>query len=144
MQWWDALVEEKIRRARQEGAWERSPYAGRRVPLPAENPFVPRAWWAAFHLLETHDLLPAWVQRGRWLRAALRAWRAALRRTLRAYPPGHPRRTAALQALHDEAQTLNAHIRDYNLSRPWGSAALAPLDWEAEQAAAQAPEEEGP
>ncbi len=143
MGWLEQLAEEKIRRALQSPAWPSSSYRGRRVPLEPDNPHLPREWWAAFHLLRTHDLAPLWIQRGQWIRAARTAWRQRLQRALRISSPAA--RAAALARLRAQAQHLNAHIRDYNLARPWGSAPLPLLDWEAEWAAARAAlgEEEG-
>ncbi len=139
MGWLEQLAEEKIRRARAAGAWDApSPYHGRRVSLEPDNPHLPREWWAAFHILRTHDLLPGWLQRGQWIRAARRAWRQALRAALRRHPASSPARAAALAHLRAQAEELNAHIRDYNLARPWGSAPLAPLVWEEELTAARA------
>ncbi len=138
MGWLEMLAEEKIKQAlARDASWGASPYAGQRVRLGAENPYVPKEWWAAFHLLRTHDLLPPWLQRGHWIRQARTAWRRSLQTVLLAYRPTHPARPRALARLQREAATLNAHIRDYNLSRPWGSAPLPPLDWEAELAAAR-------
>ncbi len=146
MDWVALLAEERIRQARRQGALDAPAWHGRRVVLPPENPHLPRTWWAAFHLLQTHDLLPPWLQRRRMLRAALAAWRQRLQRVIAARPPGHPVRRAALARLQAEAETLNRYLRDDALSRPHGAAPLPLLSWEDELARARAAvgEEVGP
>ncbi|NPA27372.1 MAG: DUF1992 domain-containing protein [Chloroflexi bacterium] len=137
MDWVARLAEERIRRAREEGTLSSSRYHGRRVPLEPENPYLPKTWWAAFHLLQTHDLTPPWIWRGQQIRQAIAAWRRQLRQTL-AYIPAHdPRRAQALRSLQQSLARINAFIRDYNLERPFGSTPLTPLDWEAELRQAQ-------
>ncbi len=136
MDWVERLAEEKIRRARDEGVFQRNRYRGKRVPLEPENPHLPREWWAAFHILEIHDLAPPWILRGRWIRQAIEAWRQELVWVLETCGQT-PRRHRMLQRLRQRLETLNIHIREYNLSIPRSATPLAPLNWQDELHKAQ-------
>ncbi len=137
MDWLEQLAEERIQQAQRRGAFRHSPYHGRRLRLEPENPHLPRAWWAAFHLLAINDLTPAWIWRQQQLREAIATWRTHLRRVAALAAANHPDAAAARERLRAHMDALNRHIRDYNLSRPFGSAPLAPLDWDEEWARAR-------
>lgn len=126
MDWVERIAEERIRRAMEEGAFTNNPHRGRRVRLEPENPHLPRGWWAAFHILEVHDLAPLWMLQGRMLREAIAAWRRELRQTLRLGP------SQRLARLRQRMEQLNRHIHTYNLGLPRGVTPMAPLDWEEE------------
>ncbi len=130
MDWVERLAEEKIRRAMEQGVFQKNRYRGKRVSLEPENPHLPREWWAAFHLLEIHNLAPPWILRGKWLRQAIAAWRRELTWILDAYE-GRARERA-LKRLQSKLQALNEHIREYNLGIPRNATPLTPLDWKAE------------
>ena len=131
MDWVERLAEEKIRRAIKDGVFRRSRYRGRKVPLEPENPHLPREWWAAFHILEIHDLAPLWILRGKWLRQAIAAWRRELAQAV-AHPFSGSQRQARLRVLRRRLHVLNRHIREYNLCIPRSAVPMRPLDWDEE------------
>ncbi len=131
MDWVERLAEEKIRQAREQGVFRRSRYRGRKVPLEPENPHLPREWWAAFHILEIHDLAPLWMLRGRWVREAIAAWREALRQVF-TLALAEDQRQERLRVLRERLERLNGHIRDYNLAIPRSVTPLPLLSWEEE------------
>ncbi|NPA05804.1 MAG: DUF1992 domain-containing protein [Chloroflexi bacterium] len=137
MDWVEQVAEERIRQAQQRGAFTRSPYHGRRVRLEPENPHLPRAWWAAFHLLEINNFTPTWIWRRQQIEKAIAAWRAHLHRVAAFEATNAADATAARERLRSQLNEINRHIRDYNLSRPFGSPPLALLHWQEEWARAQ-------
>lgn len=123
-----ALVEERIRDARERGLFDRLPGQGK--PLRRrEKPFVPEDWRLAFDLLEEAGFAPDWLERDRAIRADLTeaheerqrfvAWyvREGREPDLARFLDGHRRR---LEKLNREIELLNLEIPRslYWLQRP--------------------------
>jgi hypothetical protein len=153
---WELLAEKRIQAALERGEFDNLPGQGRPLRW-RENPFLPRDWWLAFHLLEQAGLAPDWIVRDGEIRADLavldhlyrqqRLWMEE-RRTRMAAMSAEERaaerarlRTAQAQAW-EQVQAfvgkVNRRIADFNLVVPIVRLRRAPVDLAEVQAALRA------
>lgn len=78
---WQSVVEEKIAAARERGDFDNLPGAGRPLKI-EENPLA-GDWELAFHVLETADMAPPWMEMSKEIREGRAALAAQLDRTSR-------------------------------------------------------------
>lgn len=109
MRRWESLVEQKIREAQEQGAFENLPGKGRPLDL-SDNPYADPSLGPAFRMLKNAGVAPAFIQDRRELVDAVDAARRRLDQT------GDER------AFTRAAEELNARIRRYNHELPAASA----------------------
>jgi hypothetical protein len=141
----DSAVDESIRRAQDEGAFDNLPGKGK--PLAWRDDTHAGDMALAFHLMANAGFAPDWIERGRGLRAradeletGLAAWETWWHEQLDAAAPlpaesGNLRRSelqtsAALRAaqFRKEAGQLNDQIDRYNLTVPVHTARMVRVD----------------
>ena len=105
---WTSLVEERLRRAQAEGAFDDLPGRGRPLP-PLEDGHAPAELRLAHSLLRANGLAPEWVTLGQEVKARRE-------RLLR-----QDRRGSAAE----DVARLNRDILRYNLMAPAGVARMA-------------------
>lgn len=134
-------VEEQIRRAMEEGAFDNLPGKGKPLHLD-DNPFADPEWRLAYHVLQSSGYSLPWIEARREIEAALQEARQALRRSWE----WHQTQLAAGQpaawvdaewqrarvAFRDQAEELNRRIRSYNLQVPADRFQLPPLNLDRE------------
>jgi hypothetical protein len=126
---WEDWVEEKIRKAQEEGLF--NDLSGQGRPLPERrNPFLPEERQLAYDLLRDSGHTLPWIEEGREIDARLNRARQLLSRRYRWYlterdrRPGHE--LLALeqvwrsyrQEFEEEVAVINASIHIYNLKVP--------------------------
>jgi hypothetical protein len=133
---WDSLVEEQIRQAQEQGAFDNLPGKGKPLDL-QRNPHLPEELELAFHVLQDAGFAPEWIELDKSIRARLAEARAGLirglvsRRTRLAGLAGRDDRPAqaereriwaewrrAVRTFEQAVDTLNRDIRDLNLKTP--------------------------
>jgi hypothetical protein len=133
---WDSLVEEQIRQAQEQGAFDNLPGRGKPLDL-QRNPHLPEELELAFHLLQDAGLAPEWIELDKSIRTRLAEARAGLMRSLvsrRAHLAAladRDDRTAqaqreriwadwrrAVRTFEQAADAINRDIRNLNLKVP--------------------------
>lgn len=120
-------VDEIIRAAMEEGAFDNLPGAGRPLKLD-ENPYLDREWQLAYHLLKENGYAPDFIERRQAIERELAAARELLAKTWawrqRALEAGEDaglvesQWRAARANFVGKIEKLNSRFRDYNLSVP--------------------------
>jgi DnaJ family protein C protein 28 len=133
---WERLIEEQIRRAQEQGAFDNLPGKGKPLDL-RRNPHLPEELELAFHVLQDAGFAPEWIELDKSIRAQLAAARASLMRSL----VSRRARLAELAGRHDRValaqreriwadwrravctfeqavDAINRDIRDLNLKIP--------------------------
>lgn len=123
----ERVIENKIRQAMEEGAFDNLPGKGKPLKLD-ENPFVDKDWQMAFRLLEKEGFALPWMEKrnqieGEYARAreALArswAWRAEQGAGGEVEFWVEQEWKTALRRFEDKAAELNKRIDDYNLEIP--------------------------
>lgn len=114
-----SYVEEQIRQAMAEGAFDNLPGAGKPLDL-RRNPYADPGQELAFGLLKQNDLLPEWIAREKEIRQLTAAAREALASAWRRHC-AHPDESAwqhALARFEAAMRDINAKIDDFNLIVP--------------------------
>jgi DnaJ family protein C protein 28 len=134
-------VEDQIRRAMEGGKFDNLPGSGKPLRL-EENPFEDPEWRLAHHALRSSGYSLPWIETRKELDEAIRAARAALRRTWAwqqaaladELPPGFVQAVwdQAVDTFRQRVENLNRRIRDYNIEAPSPGFHLNPLHAERE------------
>ena len=132
----DRLVEEKIKKAMEEGAFDDLPGAGRPLRLD-ENLHEEPEMRMAHHLLKTHGFAPAWIEERREIELAVSGARQGLVRSwewAQSREDGWSRSEwgRAVEAFRRQIEQLNKRIANYNLIAPTPAAQRPALDAERE------------
>ena len=101
---WESLVERQIREAMEEGAFERLPYAGERIPL--EDDSAAGEWALAHRILRNAGAAPPWIEADKEARRLLAEIEAVIE--------GAPR--SSLVARAQLRRRLGSLVRDANLA----------------------------
>jgi len=115
-----SYVEEQIRQAMAEGAFDNLPGAGKPLDL-SRNPYADAGQELAFGLLKQNDLLPEWIAREKEIRQLTAAAREALAsawRRYRANPADEEAWQRAVARFEADVRDINAKIDDFNLIVP--------------------------
>jgi hypothetical protein len=123
------FVETKIRTAISGGAFDNLPGKGKPLNLEDQTHVKPRMR-LAFHLLREADLVPAWLERQKDLRAEIQRFRMELRRSITCPEPGMDQTKYA--DLKAECDRLNKAVRNTNLDVPIISLHIHGVDFERE------------
>lgn len=120
-------VDEIIRAAMEEGAFDNLPGAGRPLKLD-ENPYLEREWQLAYHLLKENGFAPDFIERRQAIEQQLAAARELLAKAWawrqRALAAGEDAALvesqwrAARATFETRVDELNKQIKHYNLSVP--------------------------
>jgi len=123
-------IEEIIKRAQEQGAFDNLPGAGKPLDL-RENPFVPEDWRLAYRMLAGQGFAPTIVEDNKALRARIEALETSLstftRRweSQRSAAPSESQRAwrlaarqTFLQEYQEEIQAINSRIHSFNASAP--------------------------
>ena len=138
---WEKLVEEKIKEAMKEGAFDNLPGQGEPLKL-EENPFEDPAMRMAYRLLKSNNFTLPWIEERKELDATVEGALADLARSWRVYLESVKSRRAAARAEGDWRQVLSAFRRQvadlnrriaaYNLKAPSATFHRLPVDPERE------------
>lgn len=137
MSCWNRVVEEKIQKAMEAGAFDNLPGTGQPLQF-EETGFEDSEMWLANHLLEVNNLAPAWVEERKEIETSIRGIREGLARSWRWYctaEPGHLREDEwrrRLAACQRQIEQLNRRIFNYNLITPTPAAHRLLVDTEQE------------
>ena len=144
---WDSVIEEKIQKAMEEGAFDNLPGEGRPLDL-EEGAFEDPEMWLAHHLLKSNDFAPGWVEERKEIERGVKAMREQLVRSWRWYRAASPgdwrdaewKRAEA--AFLRQIEQLNQRIFKYNLITPTPAAQRMSLNVDEElQRAKDTPDE---
>ncbi len=134
-------IDEIIRAAMEEGAFDNLPGAGRPLNLD-ENPYLDREWQLAYHLLKENGYAPDFIERRQAIEQALAAARERLATTWawrqRALAAGEDaglvesQWRAARATFESRVDEINKQIKSYNLKIPNDRFARMALDRNAE------------
>ncbi len=120
----DAVVEEKIRAAIEEGLFDHLPGKGQPLRLD-DNPHEPAAWRLANKILHDHGFTLPWIDERKQIEEAVekatKSLAQAHRQTHRLKQPDVWARAEWQRAVDKFSETvkkLNKRIRDYNLQAP--------------------------
>lgn len=122
MWWWDRVIDDRIKTAQENGAFDNLANQGRRLPDDGESPGED---WLANHILRQAGVLPTWLQ----LRKEIHAERAGVVSALRDYDrerdrlnPLDLKHCAILARLEERyverAREINRKIDEHNLRCP--------------------------
>ncbi len=134
---WDRIVEEKIQKAIEEGAFDDLPGKGRPLNLD-EAPFEDPDMRLAHHLLRSSGYTLPWIAERREIENDIRGARSCLARSWRWYRAAgrgdwaHGEWQRALDAFRRQVEGINVRIRNYNLVVPVSAAQRQLLDSERE------------
>lgn len=134
-------IEEIIRQAMQNGAFENLPGKGRPLSL-EENPYLDREWQLAYQLLKQNGFAPDFIERRQQIELELANARQSLARAWawrqQALAEGKPADWVEAEWGRAKREFLvklnetNSHIREYNLQIPTQSLYRMPVRMDAE------------
>lgn len=123
---WGRIIEEKIREARESGAFDDLP--GQGLPLSLEeNPHAEKEWQLAWTLLKSNGFTLPWLETRRQLEEDVAEARTALARAWARYTARQAESASALaktewvearDAFRERCEALNRRIFLYNLEAP--------------------------
>lgn len=119
-------IDEILRTAMQDGAFDDLPGAGRPLRLD-DNPHEHPDWRLANHVLKNSGFLPQWLETRKEIEQEIEVARADLLRPRRTGGAAGDRQRAA-EAFRQRVIEINRKIRTYNLQAPSVSLHLPPLD----------------
>jgi hypothetical protein len=122
----ESLIDRKIREAMDDGAFERLPFQGERLPL--EDDSAAGEWALAHRMLKGAGMVPPWVEADKEVRSLVGRIDRSLEAEARAALPGRAARRAALVRLAEDA---NLAIDRLNAQAPTDRQHRRPLDVEA-------------
>jgi DnaJ family protein C protein 28 len=134
---WDRIVEEKIQRAIEEGAFDDLPGKGRPLNLD-EAPFEDPDMRLAHHLLRSSGYTLPWIAERKEIENDIQGARSHLARSWQWYRAAGASDWAqgewqrALDAFRRQVEVINVRIRNYNLVVPVSAAQRQLLDVERE------------
>jgi len=126
MNYWESLVDRKIREAREQGEFEDLSGQGQPIDL-TENPYEDPDWRTAHRMLRNAGFAPAWIEDRKDLEAEIEIARKILarvwivRQNARATEHAASAEARWLKALSDfreKTQELNRRIHLWNLKAP--------------------------
>lgn len=94
---WESLVERQIREAMEDGAFDRLPYAGQRIPLDDDS--AAGEWALAHRIVRNAGAAPPWIEADKDARRLLAEIEGLMERAPAASPPGRDRMRRLLAAL---------------------------------------------
>ena len=115
------IVEEKIKRAMEEGGFDNLPGQGKPLDL-SDHPHEDPAWRMAAHLLQKNGFTLPWIETWRELESAAKTARQELvwawERRKRVGPEAESDWQAAQEKYRLRIEAINKRIFDYNLQVP--------------------------
>ena len=130
MDGWDRIVEEKIREAMEEGAFDNLEGKGRPLDL-TENPFEDPSMRMAHRLLRNNGFTLPWIEESRDIVSSIETARESLALAVR-MSSSDASLARAVEAFRARARELNRRITSFNVSAPASSVQLRTLDAELE------------
>jgi hypothetical protein len=114
---WDLIVEERIRAAMDEGAFDQLLGKGQPLTL-CSDAVVDNHWQLAYHVMQNAGIAPQWIELDREIREQVQQAREALSSSLATFAESEPARSHAIERFRREVADANRMIKQFNLLIP--------------------------